>query len=73
MSSLAKASSVLRTKSLSGFQNTNELQNNKPEKIDEKPIISGSVPPTGRFYEPFLRDLELIWKTDELVKNCIDS
>ena len=44
------------------FQNTNELQNKKTEDQDQKSLSSVSVPRTGLFYEPFLKDLDLIWK-----------
>lgn len=36
----------------------------KPEDQDQKSHFSGSVPPTGLIYEPFLRDLELIWQVN---------
>ena len=54
-------------------QNTNDLQNIKTENQDQKSVSSVSilhsysgegVPLTGRFYEPFLRDLELIYQVD---------
>lgn len=44
------------------FQYTNELQNNKTEEQDQKSLSSVSVPRTGLFYEPFLWDLDLIWR-----------
>lgn len=31
------------------------------EETDKKSLSSGSVPSTGLFYEPFLKDLDLIW------------
>jgi site-specific DNA recombinase len=46
------------------FQNTNELQNEKTEDQDQNSLSSVSVPRTGLFYEPFFRDLELIWRVE---------
>jgi len=46
------------------FENTKELQNKKPEEQDQKSLSSGSVPPTEQFSEPFLRDLDLIWRVE---------
>ncbi len=44
------------------FQNTNDLHNKKTEEQDQKSLSSVSVPRTGLFYEPFLNDLDLIWR-----------
>ena len=46
------------------FQNTKELEKEKPEDRGEYSLSSGSVPRTGLFYEPFLHDLDLIWRVD---------
>jgi hypothetical protein len=27
-------------------------------------VVADPVPPTGQFYEPFLKDLELIWRIE---------
>jgi len=43
------------------FQNTNDLQK-KPEEKDQKSLSSVSVPGAVLFSEPFLRDLDLIWR-----------
>ena len=42
------------------FENTKELQKEKTEDRDDKSLSSVSVPQTGLFYEPFMRDLELL-------------
>jgi hypothetical protein len=46
------------------FQNINELQKEKTEGSDKKPIPSASVRLTELFSEPFMRDLDLIWLVD---------
>ena len=46
------------------FQNTNDLQNKKTEEQDKKSLSSVSAPLTELFSEPFLRDLDLIWRLD---------
>jgi hypothetical protein len=51
------------------FENTNELEKQKTEEQDIKSVFSVSVPGAGRFYEPFLRDLELIWRVDLNIGN----
>jgi hypothetical protein len=45
------------------FHNINDLQNKKTEEQDKKSLSSVSVPRTGLFYEPFLRDLEMIYQS----------
>ena len=55
------------------FQNTNELGKEKPEERDDNSYSSGSAPPTGRFYEPFMRDLELIWKGGPTLTHLISA
>jgi len=44
------------------FQNTKELQNKKTEDQDQKSLSSVSVPGAVLFSEPFMRDLEMIWR-----------
>jgi hypothetical protein len=44
------------------FQNTNELEEEKPEDRGEESLSSGFVPLTGQFYELFINDLDLIWR-----------
>jgi len=44
------------------FQNTKELHDKKTEEQDQRSLSSVSVPGAGLFYEPFMRDLELIWR-----------
>jgi len=46
------------------IQNFNDLKNNKPEDRGEFTHSSGSVPGTGQFYEPFLQDLDLLWRVN---------
>jgi len=46
------------------YNKTNDLQNKKTEDQDKKSLSSVSVPPTGLFSEPFLRDLKLICRVD---------
>ena len=36
----------------------------KTEDRDQESLSSVSVPPTGRFYEPFMKDLDLIWRVE---------
>jgi hypothetical protein len=54
------------------FQNTNELHEQKKEGIDKKSIPFVSVPLTGLFSKPFLKDLDLLWRVDSNVKTCED-
>ena len=48
------------------LEKTSEVQNKKTEEQDQKSISSVSVPPTGQFYEPFMKDLELIWQVSPI-------
>ena len=42
-------------------------KNKKTEDQDQKSLSSVSVPRAGLFYEPFLGDLELIWKVSNTI------
>ena len=55
------------------FQNNNELEKEKTEDKDQKSLSSVSVPRTGLFYEPFLKDLELIWLVDSKISSREES
>jgi len=46
------------------FQETNMLKGEKKEETVNNSVSSVSVPLRGQFYEPFLRDLELIRKLE---------
>jgi len=46
------------------FHNANELKNKKTEEQDHRSLSSVPVPGAGLFYEPFLNDLDLIWRVD---------
>jgi hypothetical protein len=48
---------------ISGYQRVTE----KKEETDKKSVSSVSVPPTGLFYEPFMRDLALIWEQNSKI------
>jgi hypothetical protein len=57
------------------YQNTNKLQKKKTEGSDEKSVSSVSVPRTELFSEPFLKDLDLIWRINshDKIFNIKDS
>jgi hypothetical protein len=46
---------------LNRYFRTDELEKEKPEDRGGNSLSSGFVPPTGLFYEPFLKDLDRIW------------
>ena len=54
------------------FQNTNDLHNKKKEETDKKSVSSASVPLTELFSEPFLKDLDLIWRIDSRISSPVD-
>ena len=55
------------------FQNTNELQKEKTEGADKKSVSSVSVPLTELFSEPFMKDLDLLWRVDYMIKAFDDK
>jgi hypothetical protein len=46
------------------IQNAKELEKEKPEDRGYLPLSSGSVPPTVLFSEPFIKDLDLLWRVN---------
>ena len=50
------------------FKHISQLQEIKKEETDVKSSSSSLVPLTNHFSEPFLNDLELIWKLKKTIQ-----